>query len=135
MIKLKDLLFEKKKKLTVDDVEVGDAYHVTTHVGYVVTFVYEKQARGGVTTIEFQFKPQYGKPYFAAVGSGPYHAVNRWGKSKKIKVKAKMKKIMAKELNDAINSKYNGSEETDVLLRNRSLVGSLYSVLGWVKKL
>ena len=42
---------------------------------------------------------------------------------------------MAKELNDAINSKYNGSEETDVLLRNRSLVGSLYSVLGWVKKL
>ena len=85
--------------------------------------------------LEFQFKPQYGKPYFAAVGSGPYDAVNRWGKSKKIKVKAKMKKIMAKELNDAINSKYNGSEETDVLLRNRSLVGSLYSVLSWVKKL
>ena len=33
------------------------------------------------------------------------------------------------------NSKYNGSEETDVLLRNRDLVGSLYSVLSWVKKL
>ena len=46
-----------------------------------------------------------------------------------------MKKMMEKTLNDAINSKYNGSEETDVLLRNRDMVGSLYNVLAWVGKI
>jgi len=46
-----------------------------------------------------------------------------------------MKKMMIKTLKDAIDSKYNGSEETDVLLRNKGMVGSLYSVLGWAKRL
>ena len=40
MIKLKDLLLEKK--LTDKDINVGDAYHRKTHVGYMVNFVYGK---------------------------------------------------------------------------------------------
>ena len=28
----------------------------------MVTFVYRKESRGGATTIEYQFKPQYGEP-------------------------------------------------------------------------
>ena len=70
-----------------------------------------------------------------SVGIGPAEGVNGWGKNKKIKVTSKMKKMMIKTLKDAIDSKYNGSEETDVLLRNKGMVGSLYSVLGWTKRL
>ena len=55
MIKLKDLL---KEELTDADIKVGDAYYRKTHVGYVVSFVYDKSIYGGWTTIEYQFKPQ-----------------------------------------------------------------------------
>ena len=132
MIKLKDLLFEE---LTDSDIEVGDAYHIKSHIGYMVNFVYEKERRGGAIQVEYQFKPQYGEPGFMGVGSGPAESVDRWGKNKKIKVTSKMKKMMMKTLKDAIDSKYNGSEETDVLLKNRGMVGSLYAVLGWTKRL
>ena len=107
MIKLKDLLFEQ---LTDDDIKVGDAYHIKSHIGYMVNFVYEKERRGGAIQVEYQFKPQYGEPGFMGVGSGPAESVDRWGKNKKIKVTSKMKKMMMKTLKDAIDSKYNGSE-------------------------
>jgi len=42
---------------------------------------------------------------------------------------------MIKTLEDAIKSKYKGSEETDVLLRDSGEVGSLNNVLSWVKRL
>lgn len=132
MIKLKALLFEQ---LTDNDIKVGDAYHVTSHVGLMVQFVYEKERRGGAIMIEYQFKPQYGDPGFMSVGTGPAESVDNWGRAKKIKVTSKMKKIMTKTLKDAIDSKYNGSEETDVLLRNKGMVGSLYAVLSWAKRL
>ena len=91
MIKLKDLLFEE---LTDKDIKVGDAYHKKSPMGYVVQFVYEKESRGGATTIEYQFKPQYGAPGFISVGVGPATSVDGWGKYKKIKVTSKMKKEM-----------------------------------------
>ena len=78
MIKLKDLLFEQ---LTDNDIEVGDAYHRKSHIGYMVNFVYEKERRGGAIQIEYQFKPQYGDPGFMAVGSGPAESVDGWGKN------------------------------------------------------
>ena len=134
MIKLKDLLYEKK--LTSDDIKVGDAYLKKTRQGKIVSMVYEKKYNGGVITVEYDFKPSYGDPMFMGVGSsGSAESVNSWGRDKKIKVTSKMKKMMEKTLNDAINSKYNGSEETDVLLRNRDMVGSLYNVLAWVGKI
>ena len=123
------------EQLTDNDIKVGDAYHVKSHIGYMVNFVYEKEGRGGAIQIEYQFKPQYGDPGFMGVGSGPAESVDRWGKNKKIKVTSEMKKQMIKTLKDAIDSKYNGSEETEVLLRNKSQVGSLYKVLSWVKRL
>ena len=43
-----------------------------------------------------------------------------------------MKKQMIKTLQDAIKSKYKGSQETEILLRNNE---RLHSVLSWVKKL
>ena len=43
-----------------------------------------------------------------------------------------MKKQMIKTLQDAIKSKYKGSEETEVLSRNGE---RLHSVLSWAKKL
>ena len=58
--------------------------------------------------------------------------VDNWGKNKKIKVTSQMKKQMIKTLQDAIKSKYKGSQETDMLLRNNL---RLHSVLSWVKKL
>ncbi len=131
MIKLKDLF---KEELTDKDIKVGDAYK-TTHRGMMVDFVYEKERRGGAITIEYQFKPQYGSGGFMSVGSGPPASVDGWGKHKKIKITSKMKKEMIKTLDDAIKSKYKGSEETSVLLRNRSLVGSLKNVLNWVNRL
>ena len=129
MTKLKDLLSEE---LTDKDIKVGDAYHKKSPMGYVVQFVYEKESRGGATTIEYQFKPQYGAPGFMSVGSGPAASVDGWGKDKKIKVTSKMKKTMIKTLEDAIKSKYKGSEETEVLLRNNL---RLSDVLRWVKRL
>jgi len=129
MIKLKDLLLEK---LTDDDIKVGDAYKNSTHVGLMVQFVYEKERRGGATTIEYQFKPQYGSPGFMSVGTGPPESVDGWGKDKKIKVTSKMKKEMIKTLEDAIKSEYKGSEETSILLRNNL---RLSNVLSWVKRL
>ena len=128
MIKLKDLLFEK---LTDKDIKVGDAYK-TTHVGNMIDFVYKKESRGGATTIDYQFKPQYGEPGFMGVGTGNADSVDGWGKNKKIKVTSKMKKTMIKTLEDAIKSKYKGSEETEVLLRNNL---RLSDVLRWVKRL
>jgi hypothetical protein len=50
MIKLKDLL---KEELTDKDIKVGDAYKSTSHIGFMVTFVYEKESRGGATIIEY----------------------------------------------------------------------------------
>ena len=128
MIKLKDLL---KEELTDDDIKVGDA-HKTTHRGLEVNFVYKKESRGGATTIDYQFKPQYGASGFMGVGVGPPESVDGWGKHKKIKITSKMKKEMIKTLQDAIKSKYKGSEETEVLLRNNL---RLTDVLSWVKKL
>ena len=129
MIKLKNLLWEE---LTDADIKVGDAYHVKSQRGKMIDFVYEKERRGGATTIEYQFKPQYGASGFMSVGSGPPESVDGWGKNKKIKVTSQMKKQMIKTLQDAIKSKYKGSEETEVLLRNGE---RLHSVLSWVKKL
>ena len=120
------------ENLTDDDYEVGDAYKNSTHRGLMVSFVYEKESRGGATTIEYQFKPQYGLSGFMSVGSGPAKSVDGWGKHKKVKVTSKMKKEMIKTLEDAIKSKYKGSEETDVLLRNNL---RLSNVLSWVKRL
>ena len=110
MIKLLDLLLEKK--LADKDINVGDAYHRKTHVGYVVSFVYGKDNYGGWTTIEYQFKPQYGKPEFMGVGFGSAEAINGWGKWPKVKVTSKMKKEMIKTLQDK------NSEEVDVIKRN-----------------
>ena len=118
--------------LTDDDYEVGDAYKNSTHRGLMVSFVYEKESRGGATTIEYQFKPQYGAPGFMSVGSGPAASVDGWGKDKKIKVTSKMKKEMIKTLEDAMKSKYKNSEEVDVLIRNGL---RLSNVLSWVKRL
>ena len=129
MIKLKNLLWEE---LTDADIKVGDAYHVKTQRGKMIDFVYEKERRGGATTIEYQFKPQYGASGFMSVGSGPPESVDGWGKHKKIKITSSMKKEMIKTLQDAIKSKYNGSEETEVLLRNNL---RLSDVLSWVKRL
>ena len=66
------------------------------------------------------------------VGVGPPESVDGWGKDKKIKVTSKMKKEMIKTLQDAIKSKYKGSEETEVLLKNNL---RLSDVLRWVKRL
>ena len=118
-------------KLTDADIKVGDAYK-TTHSGLMIDFVYEKESRGGATTIEYQFKPQHGAPGFMSVGSGNADSVDGWGKNKKIKVTSQMKKTMIKTLEDAIKSKYKGSEETEVLLRNNL---RLSDVLRWVKRL
>ena len=128
MIKLKNLLSEE---LTDDDIKVGDA-HKTNARGLEVNFVYEKLSRGGATTIDYQFKPQYGASGFVGVGVGNAVSVDGWGKHKKIKITSKMKKEMIKTLQDAIKSKYKGSEETEVLLRNNL---RLTDVLSWVKKL
>ena len=127
MLKLMDLLLE----LSDADIKVGDAYK-TTSTGIIIDFVYEKESRGGATTIEYQFKPRYGLPGFVSVGSGNADIVDGWGKHKKIKITSKMKKTMIKTLEDAIKSKYKGSEETDVLLRNNL---RLSDVLRWVRKL
>jgi len=129
MIKLKDLLAEE---LTDKDIKVGDAYKNSTARGFEVSFVYEKLSRGGATTIDYQFKPQYGASGFMGVGVGPATGVDNWGKDKKIKITSKMKKEMIKTLQDAIKSKYKGSEETEVLLRNNL---RLSNVLSWVKRL
>jgi len=127
MIKLKELLTE----LTDTDIKIGDAYHVKSHQGKMIDFVYKKKSNGWVT-IEYQFKPQHGAPGFMSVGSGNADSVDGWGKNKKIKVTSQMKKEMIKTLQDAIKSKYKGSQETEVLLRNNE---RLSSVLSWVKKL
>ena len=129
MIKLKDLL---KEELTDADIKTGDAYKNSTARGFEVSFVYEKLSRGGATTIDYQFKPQYGASGFMGVGVGPATGVDNWGKDKKIKVTSKMKKEMIKTLQDAIKSKYKGSEETEVLLRNNL---RLSNVLSWVKRI
>ena len=121
-----------KEELTDADIKVGDAYHRKTHVGYMVNFVYGKSSYGGWTTIEYQFKPEYGEPGFMGVGSGPAKGVDGWGKWPKVKVTSKMKKEMIKTLQDAMKSKYKNSEEVDVLIRN-SL--RLSNVLSWVKRL
>ena len=117
--------------LTDDDYEVGDAYKNSTHRGLMVSFVFEKESRGGATTIEYQFKPQYGAPGFMSVGSGPAASVDGWGKDKKIKVTSKMKKQMIQTLEDAMKSKYKNSEEVDILIRNGE---RLSNVLSWVKR-
>ena len=127
MIKLKELLTE----LTDTDIKIGDAYHVKSHQGQMIEFVYDKVSNGW-KTIEYQFKPRYGEPGFMSVGSGNADSVDGWGKNKKIKVTSQMKKQMIKTLQDAIKSKYKGSQETDMLLRNNL---RLHSVLSWVKKL
>ena len=81
MLKLMDLLLE----LSDADIKVGDAYK-TTSTGLIIDFVYEKESRGGATTIEYQFKPRYGLPGFVSVGSGNADSVDGWGKHKKIKL-------------------------------------------------
>ena len=129
MIKLKNLLWEE---LTDADIKVGDAYHVKSQRGKMIDFVYEKERRGGATTIEYQFKPQHGAPGFMSVGSGNANSVEGWGKHKKVKVTSKMKKEMIKTLEDAMKSKYKNSEEVDVLIRNGL---RLSNVLSWVKRL
>ena len=129
MIKLKSLLSEE---LTDKDIKVGDAYDEKSQMGHVIQFVYEKESRGGATTIEYQFKPQYGAPGFISVGVGPATSVDGWGKDKKIKVTSKMKKEMIKTLQDAMKSKYKNSEEVDTLIRNGE---RLSNVLSWVKRL
>ena len=128
MIKLKDLITEK---LTDADIKIGDAYHVKSHQGQMIEFVYDKVSNGW-KTIEYQFKPRYGEPGFMSVAHTRAEGVDNWGKNKKIKVTSQMKKEMIKTLEDAIKSKYKGSEETEVLLRNNL---RLSDVLRWVKRL
>ena len=128
MIKLKDLL---KEELTDADIKKGDAYKNSTARGFEVSFVYGRKYNGW-ETLDYQFKPQYGDPGFMGVGTGNADSVDGWGKDKKIKVTSKMKKEMIKTLQDAIKSKYKGSEETEVLLRNNL---RLSNVLSWVKRL
>ena len=127
MIKLKNLLWEE---LTDADIKVGDA-HKTSGRGLEVSFVYGRKYKGW-ETLDYQFKPQYGDPGFMGVGTGNADSVDGWGKDKKIKVTSKMKKEMIKTLQDAIKSKYKGSEETEVLLKNNL---RLSDVLRWVKRL
>jgi hypothetical protein len=129
MIKLKDLLFEE---LTDEDLEVGDAYKNSTARGFEVSFVYAIERRGGVTTLDYQFKPQYGASGFMGVGVGPAKSVDGWGKDKKINVTSGMKKEMIKTLETAMKSKYKNSEEVDTLVRNGL---RLSDVLSWVKRL
>ena len=121
-----------KEELTDSDYEVGDAYKNSTHRGLMVSFVYEKESRGGATTVEYQFKPQYGASGFMSVGTGPAASVDGWGKNKKVKVTSNMKKVMIKTLEDAMKSKHKNSEEVDVLIRNGE---RLSNVLRWVKRL
>ena len=129
MIKLKDLISEK---LTDKDIKIGDAYHVKSHIGKMIEFVYKKSNYGWVT-IEYQFKPQYGNPGFMGVASARADGVDGWGKNKKIKINSQMKKQMIKTLQDAIKSKHRlGSEDTEVLVRNGE---RLHSVLSWAKRL
>ena len=129
MIKLKDLISEK---LTDKDIKIGDAYHVKSHIGKMIEFVYKKSNYGWVT-IEYQFKPQYGNPGFMGVASARADAVDGWGKNKKIKINSQMKKQMIKTLQDAIKSKHRlGSEDTEVLVRNGE---RLHSVLSCAKRL
>jgi hypothetical protein len=129
MIKLKDLLFEE---LTDEDLEVGDAYKNSTARGFEVSFVYAIERRGGATTLDYQFKPQYGASGFMGVGVGPAKSVDGWGKDKKINVTSGMKKEMIKTLETAMKSKYKNSEEVDTLVRNGL---RLSDVLSWVKRL
>ena len=99
----------------------------------MVSFVYSKDNYGGGwVTIEYQFKPQYGKPEFMGVGFGSAEGVDGYGKWPKVKVTSKMKKEMIKTLQDAMKSKYKNSEEVDVLIRNDL---RLSNVLSWVKRL
>ena len=74
MIKLKDLISEK---LTDKDIKIGDAYHVKSHIGKMIEFVYKKSNYGWVT-IEYQFKPQYGNPGFMGVASARADGVDGW---------------------------------------------------------
>ena len=123
MIKLKDLLIEGKP-LTDKDIKIGAAYQTILKSTGDVEFVYDKGKYSDTWTIVgFQFKPRYGNPEFNTVGQSPTEGVNKLGKYKKINVSSKMKKIMIKTLEDAIKSKYKGSPETDILLRNRSEAG------------
>ena len=39
----------KLKKLTDSNIKVGDAYHVKSHQGQMIEFVYEKKYNGWVT--------------------------------------------------------------------------------------
>ena len=125
MIKLKDLLWEE---LTDADIKIGDAYQ--NHRTKTVEMVYDR-GYGGWETIEYDFKPRYGLPGFVSVGSGNADGVDGWGKYKKIKITSKMKKTMIKTLEDAIKSKYKGSEETEILLRNNK---QLSNVLSFIKR-
>ena len=120
------------EELTDADIKKGDAYKNMSARGFEVSFVYGKAHYGGWQTLDYQFEPQYGVSGFVGVGSGPPESVDGWGKDKKIRVTSKMKKEMIKTLEDAIKSRYNGSEETSVLLRNGL---RLSNVLSWVKRL
>ena len=66
------------------------------------------------------------------VGDGSALGVDGYGKWPKVKVTSKMKKEMAKTLQNAMKSKYKNSEEVDVLIRNDL---RLSDVLSWVKRL
>jgi hypothetical protein len=121
----------KASKLTDADIKIGDAYHVKSHQGQMIEFVYKKTSYGWIT-VEYQFKPQYGDPGFMSVANTRADGVDGWGKNKKIKVTSQMKKHMVKTLQDAIKSKYKGSEETNVLLRNNL---RLSNVLSFIKRI
>ena len=129
--KMKKESVNEASKLTDADIKIGDAYHVKSHQGQMIEFVYKKTSYGWIT-VEYQFKPQYGDPGFMSVANTRADGVDGWGKNKKIKVTSQMKKHMVKTLQDAIKSKYKGSEETSVLLRNNL---RLSDVLSWVKRL
>jgi hypothetical protein len=121
----KDPIWEE---LTDADIKIGDTYQNPNTK--TVEMVYDRK-HGGWETIEYDFKPRYGLPGFVSVGSGNADSVDGWGKYKKIKITSKMKKTMIKTLEDAIKSKYKGSEETEVLLRNNE---RLSNVLNFIKR-
>jgi hypothetical protein len=121
MIKLKSILFERDEN---DTNNTGGVLYCYGDNKFLLCL--------GSRSGKYQFKPQYGSGGFMSVAHTRADGVDNWGKNKKIKVTSQMKKQMIKTLQDAIKSKYKGSQETEILLRNNE---RLHSVLSWVKKL
>ena len=70
MIKLKDLIIEK---LTDADIKIGDAYHVKSHQGQMIEFVYEKVSNGWKTRNTYTHYNESGGTFiYAAFAEAPF---------------------------------------------------------------